>query len=339
VIGAALFALWRQRDALVRSAPRDVRNPYAVVTEGLRAWHQRPRSATMTGVVFGDSVLIRPAFKPLFVPLVSRVLLAHGVSADVLDMANRGFSAFQFYYAVDDVLGIRPLFAIIEINLCTFAPDWYENASLRTPQLTARLSPLRALDIRSALATQGLSIFSPLIYRAQEHSGTLFVVEGLRIQVSDALERLGTRINSESGLPVRAKGYPMLFPPRLNPERANVWYGHEFVDSPTAQVLRALVRALQEDDVAVLAFIAPINTEQLTRLGFDLGALWARIDRLRDAVGLPVDAWVHTSQLMRSADFLDVMHLQSTAARERLAEFVGAALVQKLHNDLRTNLR
>jgi hypothetical protein len=327
VVAGALYWIWLEQGFLAwKSLPTGAPVVHQMITDRTAEWVGRTRPpGVVGGIVFGDSVFARGE-TPLFAPALEAVLARRGVHADLLDLSYRGLGAFQFYYALRPALAGRPRFAIIEVNVRTFAEDW-ATGGLRAAQMSARLSLSQILRIRHALATQSLSVLAPFTYRLEEATGMLFLCDGLRHYGSTVLEDAGTRVNAMLGL---TQGPPaqrtaQLYPRSLDASNARAWYAQDFADTPTADALRALVADLHAADVTVRLVVAPINTARLAALGVAIQDLERRLGQLRDGVGARADEWVETSQLVSPADFTDAIHVK-TEALERVAELVADRL-------------
>lgn len=325
VITSAGIIVWSNRAKLIASAPTNSTFPYSIVTERTRAWEEgRTANNAIAGVVFGDSVL-----KEHFTSAVAKTLASQRSEALLLDLTHEGFSAFQFYYVAPAIIATRPQFAIVEVNLRTFAPDWYGNVGLRTPQLTAQLPIGKAFRVRAALATQALGPFAPWIYFAQQLSGTLFLSDGIRQQINDVTQLLGTRINTVARSEVRSTQEQFrhrLLPISLTPEIAREWYDREFVTSPTAEMMVALIDELRNAGILTLIVLAPMQAMSLADLGLDFDMLWQRIERLRVYLGVDQEQWIHASDWVQRSDFVDAMHLHPKAV-ERLADVTAEHLL------------
>ncbi|HJQ83018.1 MAG TPA: hypothetical protein VKA21_03010, partial [Candidatus Binatia bacterium] len=304
---------------------------YAAVVQRVEAWRARAARATLRGVVFGDSVFVKRDGVG-FAPALTDALAVRGRRVDLADLSYVGLGAFQFYYAAERVLAGEPRVAVVEVNLRTFAPDWWQTQGLRYPQLSAGLSLRRALGVSEALATQGLSPLAPLVYRMEEVTGTLLLFDGVRRMGGRLLDAVGTRVNDALGLPARSTQDQVQATLRknlvLDAARARTWYGESFVESPAAAMLRALASDLRTAGVATVFVVAPINVDGARAHGVRLDDLDVRIDRLRDHVRARPDEWLETSDRFHAADFRDAVHLKP-AAVERLATLAAERLASQ----------
>jgi hypothetical protein len=332
VIGVAVAHLHVARQALLARALRDpgVAGSRNLVRR-IDAWRARSSSAAIPGVIFGDSVFLTNERQGGFAPALGQVLAASGRAVELLDLSHVGLSAFQFYYLADRVLTGRPRFAVVEVNLRTFASDWLETPWLRFPHLAAGVPTRKVVQMRETLAAQGLGPLTPIVYRLQEKTGTLFLIDGLRRLGADSLDAVGADVNAALGLATRpdADSLARLVQRRLllDAERAQAWYGQDFVATPTAAVLRALAADLRAAGVPTCFVVAPINRARLAKLGVSLDDLDRRLERLRVALGAQPEAWVETSAVFRPQDFVDPVHLTPKAVR-RLAGLAGLSLVR-----------
>lgn len=327
VIAGALYGVWSQQMFLAwQSLATGSPVFHRFVTDRTTQWVGRVRPPEVAGgIVFGDSVFARGE-TPLFAPALEAALAKRGQRSDLLDLSYRGLGSFQFYYALRPALAGRPQFAIVEINLRTFAADWAA-AELKTPHLSARLSLGQVLHLRHALATQSLSVLAPFAYRLEEETGTLFWFDGLRHYGGHLLERAGTQVNAFLGITQRSRAQrnAQLYPRGLNASNSRAWFEQEFAETATADVLRALVAELRAADVTIRLVVAPINTARLAELGMDLQRLQQRCERLRAAVGAHVGEWVVVHHLASPADFMDAIHVK-TEVLERMSDVIAAGL-------------
>lgn len=336
VLGAAVGFLQGARTTLVEQALGDVAvRACWTVSDRIDAWNKRaPQAGELRGIVFGDSVFLT-TFDPgkAFTPVLSRVLTSPGRSVALLDLTHLGFSAFQFYYLTDRAVARQPRFAVVEVNLRTFADDWQQTGWLRFPQLAGGLSLRQAWEVRTELATQSLSPLAPLVYRLQEKTGSLFVFDGLRRVGTRALQAAGTDMNAVFGLAARSHDETRIRILQqnlvLDTERAAAWYGRDFANTPSAGMLQALARALRAADVETFFVVAPMNRERLAQLGISLADLGARIEQLRLTIGGPQRAWIDLSAQYTSRDFVDAVHLRPVGV-EGLAANVGEEIKQQI---------
>src|SRR5262249_36194425 len=277
VLGMAFGALEETRTALIGQAFRDATAATCqTLLDRVERWGGRVRApGELPGVVFGDSVFLSLRDpKKAFAPALERSLAAPGRSVALLDRTHLGLGAFQFYYLTDGVVAGQPRFAIVEVNLRTFATDWQGIEWLRFPQLAGGLSLRQAWRMRNELATQNMSPLDPLVYRLEQRTGTLFLFDGLRPLGRGALETAGTDLNAALGLTTRPPAENATRIVRqnltLDADRARAWYGRDFADTPPAAVLRAVRRALRKGGVKTFFVVAPFNRERLAHLGLSL---------------------------------------------------------------------
>lgn len=331
MVGGGLGWVWTQRSSLAWQAlGNQSMIRHGVVTERINEWIRQRQRGGLGGVVFGDSVLARPPQKPIFTPTVGAALATAGINADVLDLTYLGLDAFQFYYTLRPALAGRPRFAIVEINLRTFAADWMAAGGLHNLHLSAGLSMRQALRAHEALATKGLSLLAPLAYRLERATGMLFLFDGLRLRYRRALEGIGTQVNTLLGLHALSRREEFTrFLPRLDARVVQAWYGLNFESTASAEVLCALRDELLIAGVMVQFVVAPINITAVGALGIDTEDLARRIARLREAIGAQPDEWIEVSDLFSPGDFMDAVHLKVDGV-ERLASVVGNQLAHRL---------
>ncbi len=325
VVAATLAAalLWRD-DLLWRANGGGARLTYLRLRERTGAWVARVGTRDTGGVVFGDSVF---AMAPrVFVSALRDALDDRGHSADLLDAAEYGLTAFHHYYWLPEVLPGRPRFALVEVNLRTFAADWAAEPTLRMGQLSAFAGMRRAAAVRDALAADGVGLVDPFVYRLEHASGMLFVADGARQAVAQALAAAGTAVSRTLALPESEQPAEIarFLPLALDAGRAEAWYGEDFASRPQAAVLRTLLHELRAAGVVPLLVVVPVNRDRLAALGV-AADLDARTLRLRHAIGARPEDWLAPTDGFRDADFRDAVHLRPLAL-ERLAASVAERL-------------
>ena len=336
VLALALTGLYRARTRLGVYALRSL-TTFAYVTLERRLdalGKQIPVPGERRGAVFGDSVFAGNEFTPGFTATLVETLKESGRPVRVLDAAYPGLSAFQFYYAADRVLAVRPQFAVVEVNLRTFAPDWQQNPALQFRELAAGLSLRRALRMREALATQTLSPLAPVAYRLLETTDSLFLFDALRRFGTDSLAAVGTKVNDILGLATRSRADQDEEARRrawndllLNREHTRQWYGRDFTATPAAVVLRALADELRAAGVVTVFVVTPLDRERL-RQWTSLRTLDSRIDALRQVLGAEPEDWVQPTGFHHE-DFIDGIHVNADGVK-RVASDVGLRLRPRL---------
>lgn len=334
LIGPALMA----RQTLIRAARKEPGVlAYAVISRRFDTWRARARAgAPLTGVVFGDSVFAGNQMRAQFPITFAADLDRRGIAADVLDLTFRGLSAAQFYGLTGRATAANPCFAVVEVNRRSFAADWLGTAGLSFPQLAIGLSLRQVARDRTALAVFDISPVAPLVLQAQEATGTMFVVDGLRRLAAEWFDGLGLLINDALGLSTRSdqeRTARILTPNMiLTADTAPAWYGQDFVATPSAAILRSVAAELRSAGVTTLFVVAPANLERLAELGVSRADLDQRTEQLRIYLGVPAPAWIDMSPFFQPPAFLDALHLQpaeidrmAALAAARMAELLAAA--------------
>jgi hypothetical protein len=331
---ATLGALLSARDRLDAEARRDTApKAYDRLSARLHTWEHGSGAGALRGVVFGDSVFVPHDRTAAFTPVLRAALAASGHPVDLLDFTHVGLSPFQFYYALDRVLAGGPRFAIIEVNLRTFAADWTGIRGLRFPQFAAWLAPRRAWRMRKPLASQQMTLLGALVARLEERTNTLMLFDGLRQVGQHWFALVGRRINEALGLSTgsdidRSKR-EIRMSTALHPEHARAWYGTDLTDNATAEILAALADDLRAAHVLPIFVVAPISLQRVAAYGVSIAGLDQRLERLRLAVGAQKAEWILTSPLVGPGAFIDGIHVNSVGAR-RMAVYVAQRVSRQL---------
>jgi hypothetical protein len=320
-----LGSVFAARQTLNAETRRDSAHvAYGHLAARLVAWERPPANGALRGVVFGDSVFAPHHPKSAFAPVLAAALAAGGHPVDLLDLTHVGMSPFQFYYTLDRALAGGPRFAVIEVNLRTFAADWTAIPGLRFPQMTAWLAPRRAWRMRRPLASQQVTMLGMFVTQLQERTDTLMLFDGLRQVSQETLASLGQRINDALGLDTRSDrektSSEIRLSTALHPEHAQAWYGTDLAGNPTAEILCALADDLRAAHVLPIFVVAPINLQRVESYGVSIAGLDQRLERLRLAVGARQDEWIVTNRLFRSGDFIDGIHVQPASVRRLATE-------------------
>lgn len=322
VIGAAVLGIGAASDTFSR-VTRDTAAGFvdAGATSAINEWREDGTPpGGLTGVVFGDSVFAPLTSDNRFVTALKSALPPAGLDVNLLDLTQAGYSAFQFYYLANRVLAMPPDFAVIEVNLRTFAPDWYGDPLQRFAPMAMSLTPQQVWRVHQALATQQVGFLTPLQWRVDEQlGGVLVLVDGVRVVGLGVLEALGTWANRVLGLSVRsnaALGRAAIGRHvTLTADHARLWYGHDFVTSPTAQVLRAFSEQMRAAGVMLLYVLGPVQRQTLEQLGISAKDLHARTEQLREMLQASPEQWVDATELYQTSDFLDGVHVQGPLIR------------------------
>lgn len=323
-IAALLTWGWASRDALRANPLR--RNAFEErLIADATTW--RARGGAPRGIVFfGDSFARHCPEKPVADALFDRL----GARATSLDLSAPAMRPLEFYYLIDDALAGRPELAVIEVNLPFLnleEPLW---SGLSYLQLSRRLSLRRAFAVREALAADNLTLLDPAIYRLQDATDTLFVVNGLRGLVKEEVEVSGDAAARRLGLWLVPRRRRHLWHMREDAALARRVFAGDQTAHPMVPVLRELRVALAQAGVPVLFYVSPVNVAKLTELGVrqELG-LPQRLETLRLAIGVPRRSWLDLHALHGADRFKDFAGHMTGPGCAEVAERIARALLAR----------
>lgn len=322
VLGASLLAM-KVAVPLFKWWARDVTANFFNLgaTAKIKTWGERKMPPDgVSGVVFGDSVFAPLTSDKRLVVSLGPALQQAGLNVKLLDLTQAGFSAYQFYYLSSRVLDAGPPdFAVVEVNLRTFAHDWYENSGHRFAPMAMGLSAEQVWRVHQALATQQVGFLTPFEYRLDSRVGIFSLLDGVRAFGLGVLDSIGTWANGVLGLPVQSAAdinrAAMWRHVALSADHAHLWYGRDFVVSPTAEVLRAFSEHMRAAGVTILYVVAPVQRRRLRQLGIQPDDFHARTERLREMLGASPEQWLEATELYQSTDFVDGVHVHGELIR------------------------
>ena len=322
VLGAALVAM-KGASPLYTPLSRDRMAGFFNLraTAKIKTWGEtRMPPGGVSGVVFGDSVFAPQTTKTQFVTSLQPALQQAGLNVKLLNLTQPGFSAYQFYYLASRVLAAGPPdFAVVEVNLRTFARDWYSIPGQRLPPMTVGLSTEQVWRVHQALATQQVGFLTPFEYRLDNRLGIFLLFDGVRTFGLEMLDAIGNWMNGRLGLAVlsaddlarAAIGHHI----SLTADHAHLWFGHDFVVSPTAEVLRAFSDDIRAAGVTMLYIVSPVQRRHLRELGVLPDDFHARTEKLREMLHASPEQWIEAADLYQSTDFVDGVHVRGELIR------------------------
>src|SRR5262249_20845372 len=207
----------------------------------------------------------------------------------VIPIQQRAFSALHFYSLAEDIMAGRPWITVLAVDMRSFSPSFVFHRAMEFPAVTRRLSIRRSLAVADVLHAEGLTLFDPPIYRAEEALGLLDVSAGIRTWADKLLESDGDATREPAaivGVPAdwRAVRY---FNRYGTADEAREDYLVDQAGSPGARLLRLLVAEFRPAGRSILLYISPVDVERLAELGVagDI-ALDDRVKALRTAIGV-----------------------------------------------------
>lgn len=259
--------------------------------------------------------------------LTARRLAARNAPYALVVPWGGAFGPLQYYYLLDDVLAGKPRVVIMEIDTIRLVSTGVSPGLLYLA-LSRNLSFRRALRVRSALASEGLTLLDPFLYRVEAQLDVMYLVPGVQAHWRELFTRWGAAVNEAAGVrttPLDARALRML---SLDAARAVV--APDPAESPLVPVLREIAHDLRRAGVTVLFYVSPLNDTLLARsVGGPERRVRQRIDRLRVAVGAAPEEWVDLHDALPSDAFHDWVGHMLPLGCERVSEAIADALIAR----------
>jgi hypothetical protein len=319
----ALLLGWAWRNRVWLQEPI-LQQPYleSGALSELRVWQGRSRTVP-GGVVLGNS--LTECRGSTVGDVATGRLAARNTPHTVVTVWGGAFGPVQYYYLLDDVLAGRPEVVIIEVDQIRLVSTRITPGLLYLA-LSRKLSFDQALRIRTALASEGVTLFDPFLYRLEERRDVSYLVPGVQERWREVLTRWGDAVNTTAG--VRTTSFDLRGLYLMSAESTRTIGRLDPNDSPLVPVLREIGARLRRAGVTVLFYVSPMNE---AILGPQLSANQARqrLNRLRVAVGAAPEEWVDLHDALPSDAFRDWQGHMQPVGCERVGEKLADAVLTR----------
>jgi hypothetical protein len=303
-LGAIAYVGWLYREDL--ALPQKQRPAFDRTVLARIAAGQRVPEIVPVIAFFGDSFSLCGGEEPVG-PLVQREVTAVLTANFTMDVSFPAFRPLQFYYLLADVLAAKPQVVIVEVNLPYLCGNKWVWRQLRYHNLSRKLDFRRAVRVREALALDSLTPIDPWLYRLEEESDTLYLVDGVHDWGLEQLKDYGRRFNVALGLRSSLEdGHSLRRLHRFDASMARSLYLEDQASHPMTAVLRQIRREVLQSGAEILFYVSPMPVDLLDSLGVrEEFELPARIERVRRAIGAEPDEWLDLHALIPGDGFKD----------------------------------